>query len=91
MKSTATSDPQSLRAEASPLHGGQTIEEAFIALTQSCVRQWQGNVAGAAHAEADQAAELIHWIGVALRRLRSALKVFAPALRQRSCAGCGSA
>lgn len=48
MKSTATSDPQSLRAEASPLHGGQTIEEAFIALTQSCVRQWQGNVAGAA-------------------------------------------
>lgn len=80
MNSTAMSDPQPLRAEASPLHGGQTVEKAFIALAQSCVRQWQGNVAGAAHAEADQAAEFIHQIRVALRRLRSALKVFAPAL-----------
>jgi len=32
------------------------------------------------HAEADQAAEFIHQIRVAQRRLRSALKVFAPAL-----------
>lgn len=80
MNSTAASDPQALRAEPSPLHARQTVEEAFIALARSCVRQWQGNVAGAAHAEADQAAEFIHQIRVALRRLRSALKVFAPAL-----------
>jgi len=80
MNSTATSDPQPLRAEVSPIHGGQTVEEAIIALAQSCVRQWEGNVAGAAHAESDQAAEFIHQIRVALRRLRSALKVFAPAL-----------
>lgn len=80
MKFTEASDPHPLRAEASPLHGGQTVEEAFIALAQSCVRQWQGNIAGAAGAEADQAAEFIHQIRVALRRLRSALKVFAPAL-----------
>jgi len=72
--------PQPLRAEASPVHGGLTVEEAFIALARSCVHQWQGNVAGALHAEADQAAEFIHQIRVAQRRLRSALKVFAPAL-----------
>jgi len=74
------SHPQPLRAESSPLQRGLTVEEAFVALAQSCVRQWQGNVAGAAQAEADQAAEFIHQIRVALRRLRSALKVFAPAL-----------
>jgi adenylate cyclase len=74
------SDPQPLRAESSPLQRGLTVEEAFVALARSCVRQWQGNVAGAAQAEAEQAAEFVHQIRVALRRLRSALKVFAPAL-----------
>ena len=72
--------PQPQRAENSPLQRGLTVEEAFVALTRSCVRQWQGNVAGASHAEADQAVEFIHQVRVALRRLRSALKVFAPAL-----------
>lgn len=72
--------PQPLHAETSPLQRGLTVEEAFVALARSCVRQWQGNVAGASHAEADQAAEFIHQIRVALRRLRSAMKVFAPAL-----------
>jgi CHAD domain-containing protein len=80
MKSTEASGPGPIRAEASPIHDGQTVEEAFIALAQSCVRQWQGNVVGASHVEADQAAEFIHQIRVALRRLRSALKAFAPAL-----------
>ncbi|MER2551759.1 MAG: CHAD domain-containing protein [Thauera sp.] len=80
MDSTAASGLQALRAEASPLHDRQTVEDAFIALARSCVRQWQGNVAGASQAEADEAAEFIHQIRVALRRLRSVLKVFAPAL-----------
>lgn len=62
------------------LHAAQPVEEAFIALAQACVRQWQGNVTGAAHADAEQAVEFIHQIRVALRRLRSALKAFAPVL-----------
>lgn len=74
------SRPRPLRAETSPLRDGQTVEEAFIALAGSCVRQWQGNVAGTSQVEADQATEFIHQIRVALRRLRSAFKVFAPAL-----------
>ena len=32
--------PQPQRAENSPLQRGLTVEEAFVALTRSCVRQW---------------------------------------------------
>lgn len=69
--------PAPVRAEPSPAAPGQTPVEAFRALAFSCLRQWQANAIGAA-ASGDP--EFIHQLRVALRRLRSLLDLFAPAL-----------
>lgn len=66
-----------LRAEASAIEASQTPIEAFRSLASSCLRQWQANAVGAA---ADGDPEFIHQLRVALRRLRSLLDLFAPAL-----------
>ncbi len=66
-----------LRAADSHIEPGQTTLEAFRSLAGDCLRQWQANAVGAAESEAP---EFIHQLRVALRRLRSLLRVFAPAL-----------
>jgi len=69
--------PQPVRADASTIDAGQTPVEAFRALAFSCLRQWQANAAGAS---AVRDPEFIHQLRIALRRLRSLLALFAPAL-----------
>lgn len=66
------------RAEPSTLAPGQGVLDAFRELASSCLRQWQANAAAAA--EGHDAPEFVHQLRVALRRLRSLLKLFAPAL-----------
>jgi adenylate cyclase len=58
---------------------GQSPLGAFRDLAESCVRQWQGNVWGAL-ADPGADPEYIHQLRVALRRLRSLLRLFAPVL-----------
>ncbi|WP_332675647.1 CYTH and CHAD domain-containing protein [Aromatoleum sp.] len=68
---------QPVSASAPRIDGSQRPLEAFRALAFSCVRQWQANAAGAA---VDGDPEFVHQLRVALRRLRSLLSLFAPAL-----------
>lgn len=70
-------EPEAMRAEASTIVAKQTPVEAFRTLASSCLRQWQANVSAAAHSSKP---EFIHQLRVALRRLRSLLALFAPAL-----------
>lgn len=65
------------RAKDSALHAGQSPIDAFKTLASECLAQWQAN-ALAAMSEDDP--EYIHQMRVALRRLRSLVKLFAPAL-----------
>jgi adenylate cyclase len=65
------------RASASRIDAGQDPVDAFRMLAADCLRQWQANAVGAA-GSADP--EFIHQLRVALRRLRSLLQLFAPAL-----------
>lgn len=64
------------KAEPSPVHAGQTPIEAFRDIAAACIVQLQLNELGA---EEDDP-EFIHQMRVALRRLRSALRVFRPVL-----------
>ena len=73
----AGKEPRPLRAEPSPVRAEQSPIEAFRALAQSCLRQWQANAIGAAHSDDP---EFVHQLRVALRRLRSLIKLFAPTL-----------
>ncbi len=66
-----------LKAGPSPLAAGQSPLQAFRAVAFDCLRQWQRNGSGAAVSDAP---EFVHQMRVGLRRLRSALKLFAPAL-----------
>jgi adenylate cyclase len=68
--------PGPVKAGPSPLRAGQTPLEAFRAIAGACIAQLQLNELGA---ERDDP-EFIHQMRVALRRLRSALRLFAPAL-----------
>lgn len=65
------------RAAPSPLRPELTPLEAFRLVARDCLGQWQRNASGAAESEAP---EFVHQMRVGLRRLRSALKLFAPAL-----------
>ena len=69
--------PQAVRGEISSIDAEQTPTEAFRALAFSCIRQWQANATGVAIAGTP---EFIHQLRIALRRLRSLLALFAPAL-----------
>jgi inorganic triphosphatase YgiF len=66
-----------LRAGPSPITEGMTPIDAFGAIANEALNQWQHNAAGAMNASDP---EFVHQLRVALRRLRSALKMFAPAL-----------
>lgn len=68
---------QPVRATRSPVdpHGG--ARDAFRAVALDCIQHYQANEVGALQSDAP---EFIHQMRVALRRLRSALRLFAPAL-----------
>lgn len=66
-----------LRAEASTIDGSMNPVDAFRTLAFACLRQWQGNAAGAAGHDAP---EFIHQLRVSQRRLRSLIGLFEPAL-----------
>ncbi|MCB1915487.1 MAG: CHAD domain-containing protein [Rhodocyclaceae bacterium] len=65
------------RAGPSPVGAGDSPLGAFRRIAEDCLDQWQANAHGAA---VDHAPEFIHQIRVSLRRLRSALRLFEPAL-----------
>ncbi|MCB1958984.1 MAG: CHAD domain-containing protein [Rhodocyclaceae bacterium] len=65
------------RAGKSPLHPQQSPLDAFRALAGDCLHQWQANAL--AMGDHDDP-EYIHQLRIALRRLRSLIKLFAPAL-----------
>jgi adenylate cyclase len=68
--------PRPAKAAPSPLRDGQTPLEAFRGIAAACITQFQWNALGAG---ADDP-EFVHQMRVALRRLRSALRTFRPAL-----------
>jgi adenylate cyclase len=65
------------RAGASSIGAKDTPLTAFRRLAADCLRQWQANAMGAA--ESDDP-EFVHQMRVALRRLRSLLRLMGPAL-----------
>ena len=65
------------KADPSPVAPGDSPVTAFRKIAHSCLGQWQANASGAAQSEAP---EFVHQMRVSLRRLRSALKLFDPAL-----------
>ncbi|MDR1708170.1 MAG: CYTH and CHAD domain-containing protein [Candidatus Accumulibacter sp.] len=65
------------RADPSPLARGMTPGDAFRAMALSCLLHLQRNERGVA---AGRDAECLHQARVAIRRLRSCFRVFAPAL-----------
>jgi inorganic triphosphatase YgiF len=66
------------KAQALTLDADLPVREAFRAIALASLAQLQANEAGIAQRQADP--EYIHQARVALRRLRSALRLFAPAL-----------
>ncbi len=72
--------PGPVKAAPSILHAGQTPVEAFRVLAFDCLRQWQGNIPGAV---ASDNPEFIHQLRVSQRRLRSLIRLFAPALPEQ--------
>ncbi|MBM3392069.1 MAG: CHAD domain-containing protein [Betaproteobacteria bacterium] len=70
--------PVPVKAAPSPLLPAHTPLEAFRRITAACLAQFQANALGAGEANP----EFVHQMRVALRRLRSALRTFRPALPQ---------
>lgn len=66
------------KAEAIELSPDDTVIEAFRRHAFGCIRQWQANAS--AINEGHDGPEFIHQLRVSLRRLRSLIKLFAPAL-----------
>lgn len=73
----AGAEPAPVRAGRSPVDTDGSAAAAFRAVALDCIAHYQANEHGALHSDAP---EFIHQMRVALRRLRSALRVFAPAL-----------
>lgn len=69
--------PQAFRAKPLPINARQTPVEAFRTIALGCLEHFQRNENGLL---VGGEAEFIHQARVALRRLRSAIKLFAPAL-----------
>lgn len=72
------------KAGPSPLTPELAPVEGFRAVALECIAQIQANAAGARE---NRHPEFLHQLRVALRRLRSALRVFAPALDSQKAAG----
>ena len=66
--------PEPVKADASPVHAGQTPAQAFRSVAAACLRQIQLNELGAGSDDP----EFVHQMRVAMRRLRSALRIFQP-------------
>jgi inorganic triphosphatase YgiF len=73
----AGTTPEPVRAGRSPIDPEGSAADAFHAVALDCIAHYQANEHGALNSDAP---EFIHQMRVALRRLRSALRVFAPAL-----------
>lgn len=69
--------PKPQRARPSRLEANMSPVDAFRQIAFDCLAQWQGNASSALESEDP---EFIHQLRVALRRLRSALGLFEPAL-----------
>ncbi len=69
--------PRPFKAKAATINGQMTPVEAFRSIALGCLEHFQRNEDGLL---AGGEAEFIHQARVALRRLRSAIKLFAPAL-----------
>lgn len=67
------------KAKPPAVHAGQTPVEAFRCIALSCLEHFQRNEQGLLHSKDP---EFVHQARVALRRLRSAIKLFAPILPQ---------
>src|SRR5574343_1500687 len=65
------------RAKPAGVHSGQTPVEAFRAIALGCLEHFQRNEEGLL---AGSEPEFVHQARVALRRLRSAIRLFAPVL-----------
>lgn len=72
----ANAPPCPVKAAPSPLLPVHAPREAFARVAAACLAQFQANALGAGEADA----EFIHQMRVALRRLRSALRLFRPLL-----------
>ena len=70
--------PAPFKARTAPIDASMTPVQAFRAIALGCLEHFQRNERGLAAGDADP--EYVHQARVALRRLRSALKLFAPAL-----------
>lgn len=68
---------QPMRAGRSPVLPGMRPQAAFVAVALDCIGQLQRNEAGA---RAGEDPEFVHQARVAIRRLRSALRLWAPLL-----------
>ncbi|QID18324.1 CHAD domain-containing protein [Nitrogeniibacter mangrovi] len=68
---------EAARADKSRIEPGQSPLEAFRTLAHDCLRQWQANAAAAIDGDDP---EYVHQMRVALRRLRSLVRLFRPAL-----------
>lgn len=77
---------QPFRAKPLPIHPEQTPVEAFRTIALGCLEHFQRNEAGLL---AGGEPEFIHQARVALRRLRSAIKLFAPVLPENFVAAYG--
>lgn len=77
---------QAFRAKPLPIHADQTPVEAFRTIALGCLEHFQRNEAGLL---AGGEPEFIHQARVALRRLRSAIKLFAPVLPENFVAAYG--
>ncbi len=69
--------PGPVKSPPLPMERGMPVPEAFRAVALSCLQHLQRNEAGAVQGLDP---EYVHQARVAIRRLRSALKLFAPAL-----------
>ncbi|MGH8738957.1 MAG: CHAD domain-containing protein, partial [Burkholderiales bacterium] len=69
------------KAQPPRLRRGMSAEQAMLAIFERCRAQVQANVAGTMHARDP---EFLHQLRVGLRRLRSALRTFAPLVSKSS-------
>ncbi len=69
--------PQPVKSSSSPVSPEQSCADALRAIALACVAQFQRNEGGASGANDP---EYVHQMRVAMRRLRSALRAFAPLL-----------
>ncbi|WP_374337251.1 CHAD domain-containing protein [Methyloversatilis sp.] len=73
----ADARPVPIRAGRSPIDPQGSATAALRAIALDCIAHYQANEHGSLHSDAP---EFVHQMRVALRRLRSALRVFEPAL-----------